>query len=68
MRMVNRRAEEILRHVRLAITDEGDASTVAELPAAVGLRPSSVHYQMRELEDKGAIVREPGTARGIRLA
>ena len=62
------RQEEILRHIRLAITDQGDAPTVAEIAAAVGLRPSSVHYQLRELEAKGAIVREPGTARGIRLA
>ncbi|MDT0608909.1 LexA family protein [Streptomyces lancefieldiae] len=62
------RQEEILRHIRLAITNEGDAPTVAEIATAVGLRPSSVHYQLRELEAKGAIVREPGTARGIRLA
>jgi repressor LexA len=62
------RQEEILRVIRLAITDEGDAPTVAEIATAVGLRPSSVHYQLRELEAKGAIVREPGTARGIRLA
>jgi repressor LexA len=32
------------------------------------MRPSSVHYQLRELEAKGAIVREPHQARGIRLA
>ncbi|GGQ83633.1 LexA family protein [Streptomyces flaveolus] len=62
------RQEEILRVIRLAITDEGDAPTVAEIADQVGLRPSSVHYQLRELEAKGAIVREPGTARGIRLA
>jgi repressor LexA len=60
--------ERILRHIRLAITDQGDAPTVAELADATGMRPSSVHYQLRELEAKGAIVREPGTARGIRLA
>jgi len=60
--------ERILRAIRLAITDEGDAPTVAELAAAVGMRPSSVHYQLRELEAKGAIVREPHQARGIRLA
>jgi repressor LexA len=62
------RQEEILRVIRLAITDEGDAPTVAEIAEQVGLRPSSVHYQLRELQAKGAIVREPGTARGIRLA
>jgi SOS-response transcriptional repressor LexA len=62
------RQEQILRHIRRAIAVDGDAPTVAELAAAVGMRPSSVHYQLRELETKGAIVREPGTARGIRLA
>jgi SOS-response transcriptional repressor LexA len=62
------RQEQILGHIRRAIAVEGDAPTVAELAAAVGMRPSSVHYQLRELETKGAIVREPGTARGIRLA
>ncbi|MFA0844325.1 hypothetical protein [Streptomyces rochei] len=39
-----------------------------EVAEEVGLRPSSVHYQLRELETKGAIVREPGRPRGIRLA
>lgn len=60
--------EQILRAIRLAITDQGDAPTVAEIAEEVGLRPSSVHYQLRELEAKGAIVREPGRPRGIRLA
>ncbi|MEU3901916.1 MarR family transcriptional regulator [Streptomyces sp. NPDC045251] len=62
------RQEEILRCIRLAITDQGEAPTVAEIAAAVALRPSSVHYQLRELEMKGAIAREPGRPRGIRLA
>ncbi|MEU0847752.1 MarR family transcriptional regulator [Streptomyces flaveolus] len=60
--------ERIFRVIRLAITDEGDAPTVAEIAAQVGLRPSSVHYQLRELEAKGAIVRQPHRPRGIRLA
>ncbi|MFD5294799.1 LexA family protein [Streptomyces mutabilis] len=62
------RQEEILRVIRAAITDQGDAPTVVEIAEQVGLRPSSVHYQLRELEAKGAIHRQPGTARGIRLA
>ncbi|MFF8680702.1 LexA family protein [Streptomyces sp. NPDC015237] len=60
--------ERILGAIRAAITDQGDAPTVAEIAATVGLRPSSVHYQLRELEVKGAIVREPHQPRGIRLA
>ncbi|WP_432130679.1 LexA family protein [Streptomyces tendae] len=63
------RQEAILHVIRQAITDEGVAPTVAEIAERVGLRSwSSVHYQLRELESKGAIVREPGAARGIRLA
>lgn len=63
------RQEAILHVIRQAITDEGVAPTVAEIAERVGLRSwSSVHYQLRELEAKGAIVREPGAARGIRLA
>ncbi|MFF8679521.1 LexA family protein [Streptomyces sp. NPDC015237] len=62
------RQEEILRTIRAAITDQGDAPTVAEIAAAVRLSPSTVHYQLGELETKGAIAREPGRARGIRLA
>ncbi|MEU6376781.1 hypothetical protein [Streptomyces sp. NPDC046909] len=61
--------ERMLRVIREAIADHGEAPTVQEIGAAVGLRsPSSVHYQLVELETKGAIVREAGRARGIRLA
>ncbi|MFI9819935.1 LexA family protein [Streptomyces sp. NPDC052013] len=59
--------ERILRHIRLAIINEGDAPTIAEIADTIGLRWSSVHYQLRELEAKGAIIREPGRPRGIRL-
>jgi repressor LexA len=59
--------ERILRSIRTAIVDSGEAPTVKEIAAEVGRRPSSVHYQLREIEAKGAIVREPGRARGIRL-
>jgi repressor LexA len=63
------RQETILHVIRQAITDEGVAPTVAEIAERVGLRSwSSVHYQLRELEAKGAIVREPHQPRGIRLA
>ncbi|MES4886181.1 winged helix-turn-helix transcriptional regulator [Streptomyces sp. NPDC000349] len=62
------RQEEILRCIRVTITDQGDAPTVAEIAEQVGLGPSSVHYQLRELEAKGAILWEPRRTRGIRLA
>src|SRR5690606_35704675 len=61
--------ERILSCIRQAITEDGEAPTVGEIADRVGLKSwSSVHYQLRELEAKGAIVREPGRARGIRLA
>jgi SOS-response transcriptional repressor LexA len=61
--------ERILRAIRQAILDHGEAPTVTEIGEAVGMRSrASVHYQLVELETKGAIVREPHRSRGIRLA
>ncbi len=60
--------ERILRCIRETITDRGEAPSIAEIGTAVGLRSrASVHYQLGELEAKGAIRREPGQYRGIRL-
>ena len=60
--------ERILRVIREAIVERGEAPSLDEIGAAVGLRSrSSVHYQLRELEAKAAIRREPGRPRGIRL-
>jgi repressor LexA len=60
--------ERILRYIREAITDRGEAPTVQEIGERVGMRSrASVHYQLGELESKNAIVREPGRRRGIRL-
>jgi repressor LexA len=61
--------ERILRVIREAITEHGEAPSLDEIGAAVGLRSrASVHYQLGELEAKAAIVREPRRPRGIRLA
>lgn len=59
--------ERILHLIRRRIVEDGEAPTVAELAADLDRSVSSVHYQLRELEAKCAIVREPGRARGIRL-
>jgi SOS-response transcriptional repressor LexA len=62
------RQERILRCIRESIADAGEAPTVAEIAERVGMRSrASVHYQLGELEAKGAIRREPGRHRGIRL-
>jgi DNA-binding MarR family transcriptional regulator len=60
--------ERILSCVRQAIVDDGEAPTVQEIAARVGLAASTVHYQLGELEAKGAIVRERHRPRGVRLA
>jgi len=59
--------EQLLRIIRRRIADTGEAPTVAELRAETGRSAGGVHYQLGELEAKGAIARERGRARGIRL-
>lgn len=59
--------ERILRCIRQAITDEGEAPTVREIGDTVGLAVGTVHYQLRELAAKNAIARDPHRPRGIRL-
>ncbi|MFF9025740.1 LexA family protein [Streptomyces eurythermus] len=50
------------------ITDHGKTPTMRQTGQEVGMRSrASVHYRLIELEAKGAIVREPGRTRGIRL-
>jgi len=63
------RQERIVRCIREWITDHGEAPTVQEIREQVGLRSSgSVHYQLTQCEEKGAIVRDARKPRGIRLA
>ncbi|MFF4563012.1 hypothetical protein [Streptomyces sp. NPDC001435] len=60
--------ERILACIRRSIVERGEAPTIAEIGAAVGMRSrASVHYQLGELEAKAAIVRDPGRPRGIHL-
>ena len=60
--------ERILRLIRQTITDRGEAPTVVEIGQAMSMSSrSSVHYQLRELEAKHAIIREHRRPRGIRL-
>ena len=61
------RQEAILRAIRTAIADTGEAPTLDEIGAVVGLGRSAVHYQLGELEAKNQIVRESRRVRGIRL-
>lgn len=59
--------ERLLAVIRRRIREQGDAPTIAELRAETGHSAGGMAYQLAELETKGAIVREPGRPRGIRL-
>ena len=60
--------ELILDCIRKAIAATGRAPTVVEISRHVGKRSGSgIHYQLQQIERKGAIIREPGRPRGIRL-
>jgi len=61
--------ERILRRIRQQIEERGEAPTLQEIGAVIGVNSrSTVHYHLVELETKGAIVRERGRTRGIHLA
>jgi repressor LexA len=61
--------ELILDCIRETIAATGEAPTVLEISRYVGMKSGSgVHYQLQQIEKKGAIIREPGRPRGIRLA
>lgn len=58
----------ILAYIRGAIADTGEAPTVREIAAGVGLRsPSTVAYHLGRLEEGGHLRREQGRHRSIRL-
>jgi repressor LexA len=61
--------ERILAYIRQSIADRGEAPTLEEIGAEMGLGSrSAVHYQLQQMQRKGAITREPHRPRGIRLA
>ncbi|MGW0316073.1 LexA family protein [Streptomyces flavidovirens] len=63
------RQEDILACMRYWIREHGDAPTVREIGQHVGLAsPSSVHYQLKRLEDRGLISRSDCRSRPYRLA
>lgn len=61
--------ELILDCIRKTIAATGQAPTVVEISRHVGRKSGSgIHYQLQQIEKKGAIIRDPGRPRGIRLA
>ncbi|MET8213103.1 MarR family transcriptional regulator [Streptomyces sp. NPDC005373] len=67
---VTERQWSVLAAIRTHIADHGEAPTVREIAAAVGLSsPSSVLYQLRRLEEAGVLRRAPGAgSREYRLS
>ncbi|MCX5439945.1 MULTISPECIES: winged helix-turn-helix transcriptional regulator [unclassified Streptomyces] len=67
---ITERQRSVLAAIRAHIADHGEAPTVREIAAAVGLAsPSSVLYQLRRLEEAGAVRRARGTgSRDYRLS
>ncbi|MEU6657426.1 hypothetical protein [Streptomyces sp. NPDC046821] len=58
---ITERQRSILVAIRAHIADRGEAPTVREIAAAVGLSsPSSVLYQLRRLEEAGDLQRARG--------
>ncbi|MFH8610978.1 MarR family transcriptional regulator [Streptomyces sp. NPDC018029] len=61
---ITERQRSILAAIRTHIADTGDAPTVREIGKTVGLSsPSSVHYQLRRLEQAGVVARATGAGR-----
>nr|WP_206327723.1 hypothetical protein [Streptomyces sp. S3(2020)] len=62
------REEEILSRIRRSIADRGEGLSVRELGAAVGLSSTaSVVYHLKNLELRGALVRDGRGWRTCRL-
>lgn len=58
----------MVRFIRARIEEHGEAPTLGEIGAEFGMRSrASVHWHLERMERWGAIVREPGQTRGIRL-
>lgn len=62
------RERQVLDAIRDAIAARGYPPTFTELIASTGLTSrAGVAYVLAQLETKGAIERDPGTPRGIRV-
>ena len=65
---LTKKQEAILTYIRDCIKEKGYPPAVREICAAVGLSStSSVHSQLKNLEDKGYIRRDPAKNRSIEI-
>ncbi|MFI9775748.1 helix-turn-helix domain-containing protein [Streptomyces sp. NPDC051956] len=67
---ITERQRSVLAAIRAHIADHGEAPTVREIAAAIGLAsPSSALYQLRRLEEAGIVRRARGAgSRDYRLS
>ncbi|MEV5606990.1 helix-turn-helix domain-containing protein [Streptomyces sp. NPDC052225] len=66
---LTKRQEQILRCMRDAIAETGEAPTLTELAERVGLSSkSAVHYQLGRLRKLGLVAHDDLRARAYRLA
>ncbi|MFE4925378.1 LexA family protein [Streptomyces sp. NPDC056661] len=69
MHSLTDRQRRILATIRDHIAETGEAPTVREIGAAVGLSSSSsVLYQLRRLEQAGDLARERYRSRSVRMS
>ena len=61
------RQSEILRFIREFLDVNEYPPTIREIAATEGITPNAVSDHLHALERKGAINREPGKARGLRI-
>jgi len=66
--LLTQRQMQILEAIRCGVRDRGFPPSIREIGARVGLASSStVHSQLRQLEQKGFIRRDPSRPRSIEL-
>ena len=66
--MLSSRQEQVLEFVRAGVARHGYPPSIREIGDAVGLRStSSVAYQLKALEEKGYLQRDPGRPRTMEL-
>ena len=67
MHNLTARQSDVLAAISEAITENGYPPTVREIGKALSISSVAAVHHLEALEHKGAIVREPATARGIRI-
>ena len=67
MKKLSARQEEILGFIRKHIEEEGISPTLEEIAAAFSFSPAAAHYAIDALARKGALEKDEGRSRGIRL-